>query len=108
MLAALAVCWRRHVEGGAAVEEADRFEGEADVVYRHDRPVLYAGDMVLADGVPEDHVGVLNRAVGLCPGGESCSTGVLVGIVTARVTLLGTVGRDPEVLRCKACTLEEA
>jgi hypothetical protein len=69
MFATLSMCGRRHIEGGATIEKAVGFKGKPEVVHGHDRPILYAGDVVLTDGVPEDHVGVLNRTVGLGPGG---------------------------------------
>src|SRR6266568_728369 len=58
--------------------------------------------------VPEHHVGVLDRAVGLSPCRKSCSTCMLVRIVSGRVTLCWVVGGDPEVFRNKPCTLTNA
>ena len=43
----------RHVERRVAVEEADGLEHEADRGHRHHRPVLGAGDVVRAEGVPD-------------------------------------------------------
>src|SRR3712207_8339173 len=50
---------------GVAVEEAHGLEVEADVADRHDRPVLGAHDVMGAEGVPDDHVLVLEGPVGL-------------------------------------------
>src|SRR4051794_2668743 len=47
----------RDVEGGVAVEEADRLEHEAGVVHRHDRPVLRPRDVGETERVPDDDVG---------------------------------------------------
>src|SRR6185312_6009097 len=51
----------RQVQGRAGVEEAERPEGEADPIDRHDRPVLGPRDVMAAQGVPEHDVGVLDR-----------------------------------------------
>src|SRR5438045_2475130 len=42
----------RHVQGRVGVEEAERPEGEADPLDRHDRPVLVPPDRVAGDSVP--------------------------------------------------------
>src|SRR4051812_43765004 len=55
---------RWHVQGGVAVEEADRLEHEAGVVDRHDRPVLRAGHVGEPEGVPEHDVLAVEVAVG--------------------------------------------
>ena len=52
------------VEGGVAVEEPDGLEGEAGGLDRHDRPVLGAGEVGGAEGVPDDDVLAVDRPVG--------------------------------------------
>src|SRR3712207_9491797 len=54
---------RRDVEGGVAVEEADRLEPEAGVVDGHDRPALGAGAGGECEGVADDEGGPLHPAV---------------------------------------------
>src|ERR1700730_7121681 len=51
------------VEHRVAVEEPERLEVETDPGDRHDRPVLRSYDVVGAEGVPHDEVGVLDRPV---------------------------------------------
>jgi group II intron reverse transcriptase/maturase len=60
----------------------------AQDVMRH-RPILGPGDVVTAHGVPEHHIGILDRAVGLGPVGQSRDAGVLVRVVARRVPLAG-------------------
>src|SRR5215831_10344550 len=49
----------RQVQSRVGVEEAERPEGEADPLDRHDRPVLGPRDVMAAEGVPQHDVGVL-------------------------------------------------
>jgi MFS family permease len=89
------VAWR-DVQGGIAVEEAERLEPERDDVRGHHRPVLRAGDVVQAKHVPEHHVGVLDGPVGLGPGGQARIVLGLDGEVAAGPALVRTVRRHPE------------
>src|SRR6266542_6242781 len=61
-LSAVAVGRRGHVQGRVLVEETEGLEGEADILDGHDRPVLGPGHVIHAEGVPDDHVGVLEGA----------------------------------------------
>ncbi len=97
----------RHIESRVALEEADRFEREADVGYRHDGPFFRARNVMYIHDIPEDDIGVLDRTIRLCPGGQSAATRMLIGIIARRVALLGRVRRHPEVLVNKACTFED-
>ena len=98
----------RHIEGRVAVEEPGGLEMEAEVFGRHDRPVFRAGDMGVAEGVPDHEVGTIKRAVlrnelgqtGAADGFSTCS-GVLLpsggpkaffgahGVTTERFLLVG-------------------
>ena len=48
----------RYVETRIAVEKPDRLQMETDRPNRHHRPILRPDDVVRAEGVPHDHVGV--------------------------------------------------
>src|ERR1700759_3827140 len=85
--AALAGVGRGDVEGRIPGEEAPGLEGEAEAGYRHDGPVLGAGDVVVDHRVPDDQVGVGDRAVGLGPDGEAVGPRVLVGELARGVAL---------------------
>src|SRR3954453_3479745 len=82
---------RGDVEGWVLVEEADRLEGEAGVLDGHHRPVLRAGDMVDAERVPGDAVGVLDRAVAGRVRGQPLAAGRQVRVASG-AGLLGRVG----------------
>src|SRR5499427_7445139 len=60
----MAVLGHRYVQGRVAVEEPDRLQVEADVMGRHDGPVLRPHDVVGAEHVPDDQVRVLQRPIG--------------------------------------------
>src|SRR6266536_988621 len=85
-----------HVERGIAVEEADRLEPERDRVDGHHRPVLWPGDVVDAEHVPQHHVGVLDRPVPRGPDGQALIALALRAELTARPALVRMVGGDPE------------
>ena len=53
---------RRGIEGGVAVEEADRLEHEPCAVHGHDRPVLRPREVRQAEGVPHHDVGAVDVA----------------------------------------------
>src|SRR5688500_884707 len=63
---------------GVGGEEARGLEREADVGRRHHGVVLRAGDVGVAEGVPEDDVGLFDRAVGLGPAAQAVATSALV------------------------------
>ena len=66
-----------------------------DVRDRHHRPVLRPDDVVGAERVPEHHVGVLGRAVGLLVARHAVAAGVLVRVVAGRVALGRVVAPSP-------------
>src|SRR5579884_4393482 len=94
-----------HVEGGVAIEKACRFEVEADALYRHNRPVFGAHDMVGAEGVPDNQVGLLQRAVLLDVGRQAIAARLLIRVVTGGVALRRVVGRYPEMGAREAAAL---
>src|SRR3954471_22097739 len=87
----------RCVECGIAVEEADRLELEAGVVDGHDRPVLRAGEVGEAEGVPQDHVLPVQRAVTGDERLQAPGAGALVDDLAGGPLLSGVVLRDPQV-----------
>src|SRR5581483_10387415 len=76
-----------HVEGGIAIEEADRDEAEAGVLHRHDRPILGARQVGHAEGVPHHDVGVDDLAILGRPFWQSGPADMLIGVVTGRAAL---------------------
>src|ERR1700751_3756058 len=87
-----------NVEPGVAVEEADRLEHEADLLHRHHRPVLWAGDVQHPEHVPEDDVIVDDSAVGRLVLDKAATPTVLVGVVTGGETLAPAVVGHPQVV----------
>lgn len=81
----------RHVERRAPVEEPVRLQHEPERHRWHDRPVLGAHHMMGAERVPDDDLGVLQRAVGGGVGRQAGPARVLVRIVAGRVALGGIV-----------------
>ena len=79
---------RRHVVGRVAGEEAVGLEHEADVGGRHHRVVFRARDVGVAEGVPEDDVGVLDRAILLGPADQAVAAPALVGIVARAIAFV--------------------
>ena len=64
------------VQGRVAVEGAERLEPERDDVRGHDRPVLWAGDVVDTEHVPEDWpvIPALRVATADCLAYRACAT----------------------------------
>ena len=58
---------RWYVVGRVFVEEVDGFEHKSEVAGGHDWPVFGAGDVEIAEGVPDDDIGVGDRAIGFRP-----------------------------------------
>src|SRR5438105_11120553 len=90
--------WRRHIQGWIAIKEANGLKHEPNIAHRHHRPVLQPSNVSDPQGVPEDHVCVLDTPVGLTPCGQTCTTGVLVGILPRGKAFLRVIGSDPEIL----------
>src|SRR5215831_19978743 len=88
----------RHVQGRVDAEEAERPEGEADPLDRHDRPVLRPWDVMAAQRVPKHDVGVLDRPVRLGPFREPRPAGMLVGVIPGGEPLARGERRHPQVL----------
>ncbi len=59
----------------------------------------------MAEGVPEDQVGIRDVAISLNPGGESCAAGALIGVITGSELLVWMVRCDPDVMVYEAGTL---
>src|SRR5690348_12061103 len=87
--AMLAMCCNgiRHIKSWIALKEADWFEHEPDVGNRHDGPFLQTRNMMHVHDVPQDDIGVLDRAVRLGPRRQPKAAGMLIGIVACRVAL---------------------
>ena len=60
--------------------------------------------MVFSHHIPDNHVGVLNRAICRRPPWQPRTTGVLIWIVPGRILLIGMIGCHPEMLGNKVCT----
>ena len=88
------------------MKEAKRGKLESGTMHRHHRPILSSGNVMHPYRVPEHHVGVLDRAVGLSPCRKSCSTSMLVRIVSGRVTLRRVIRSGPQVFGSEGSTLE--
>jgi hypothetical protein len=88
----------RDVEAGVAIEEADGLEHEADRGHWHHRPVLGPDDMVRAEGVPDDEIGVLERGVVLHVARQPGPARMLIRLLARRVPLSGIVAGHPHVL----------
>lgn len=86
---------RRDVKGWVAIEETQRLQTETEGGDRHHRPFLGAWDVVHADRIPDNHIGVLDGAVRLRPFRQSGAPGVLVRIIASGVSLSGMIRRDP-------------
>jgi hypothetical protein len=56
--------------------------------------------------VPEHHIGILDRAVGLCPCRQPRSASMLVRIISRGVSFRRVVGSDPEMFRGEISSLE--
>ena len=54
--------------------------------------------MRVAEGVPEDDVGVRDSAIGVGPAAKPVAALTLVGIVSSGVTFFFAIGRDPYVI----------
>src|SRR5215471_12409456 len=78
---------RRHVERRVAVEEANRLQREAGGGDLHHRPVLRGGDVVGAEAVPEDDVGVFQIAICRDVAREAGAPRVLVRVVAGGIPL---------------------
>src|SRR6266699_4117400 len=74
----------------------------------HHRPILYPWDMLHINVVPQGEDGVLNRTVCRCPGKQSCTSRMLVWIITRRITLLGMVWGYPEMMPGESGALHDA
>lgn len=66
------VAAHRYVQGGVGIEEAEGLEEEAQMLSRHDWPVLNAGDVGHPKGVP-DHTVSLHQVPVLHQMGRSLS-----------------------------------
>src|SRR5436190_2225312 len=82
-------CGWRDVHCRVVVEEPGRTQREPDSDHGHDRPVLGTDDVLRAERVPDDEVGVLERPVWLDVLRQSGAAGVLVRVLARRVHLLG-------------------
>src|SRR5882757_2581738 len=92
------------VESWVAVEEPDGFESEADVVDRHDRPVLRPRGVRRPERVPQDDIGVDQVAILFGPHREPHRARVQIRIVAGRVQLVGGKSRHPHRVAGKAST----
>jgi hypothetical protein len=90
---------RGNVKGRIAVEEADRSEGEAAIFDRHHRPVLRAGEVDSAEGVPHDDILAIDRPILGYELRQPSATGVLVDQISGRKPLGRVVASDPWTLR---------
>src|SRR5712691_2931800 len=95
----------RHVESRAASEKANRFQGEAKHLHRHDRPILWPNDMVGSKGIPYDDVDPLQGAVLLHVGWQPIPAPLLVRVVPGSIALSWVVRGDPQVTAHKAPSL---
>src|SRR6266568_2582030 len=95
----------RHVESRVASEKANRFQGEAKHLHRHDRPILWPNDMIGSKGIPYDYVGPHQRAILLHVGWQPIPTPLLVWVVSRSIALSWVVRGDPQVIAHKAPSL---
>src|ERR1700675_4328273 len=64
----------------------------------HDRPIFGAGDVVEAERVPGDDVGVFDGAIGFGPGGQSVVAFAFGGIDAGGEALVLLIRCDPELM----------
>ena len=96
----LTQCWltqRRVVQSRVACEEPARDEPEADRVHRHHRPILRADHVIGAERVPEHHVGIDQRTVGLDVTGQPAAADRLVRVVAGGEHLVAVVRGHPQL-----------
>ena len=89
---------RRHVQGRVSVEKAHRQKIESSVHYRHHRPVLGARNVVMAQGIPNYDVSIVNCSILLGPLRKSRAPRMLIGVWSGSAHLIGLEWSDPEVL----------
>ncbi len=80
------------------VEEVHGADEEVVPHGGHDGPVFDADDVMEAEGVPGDEVGVFEGAVGPGPGGEAFEAFARGDVDSGGVALVGVVGGDPELV----------
>ena len=97
---------RRQVHRRVPVEEAVRAQHESDLVYRHDGPILRAGDMRVPERIPHDQIGVGDGPVCCGPHRQSVAACALVGVVSRGITLITPIRRHPQVLLEKSRPLD--
>ncbi len=99
---------RRHIQSGVAIEEAYRLQREPNVRHRHNRPVFGTDDVVSAESIPDDDIGILERAIGPCVGGQPGAACVLLRVITRGETFARIVASDPEMIGDEATALDHA
>ena len=88
-----------HVVRRVLVKEADRYQCEARVFDRHNRPVLRSRHVRDAVRVPDDHVRVLDGPVCRSVGRQARAARMAVGKrAGASVNLIGRVWCHPQVV----------
>lgn len=57
----------RDIHGWVGSEKADGFQRKSRIGDGHDRPVFGAGNVMVAKGIPDDDIGIFDRAIALGP-----------------------------------------
>src|SRR4051794_10406312 len=79
-------------------EKSGGLEHEPDIRGRHDGVIFRPWEMRVAEGVPEDQVGVFDRTVLSGPAAETVAAAALIGIVAAGKAFIGMVRRHPNMM----------
>src|SRR5216684_4083161 len=70
----------------------------------HDRKVLRVGHMMKSHGVPQDNVGIFDRAICAGPGRQPIASFALHRIIARRIALIFAEGCNPELIVGEAGT----
>ena len=98
----------RYVQGRVMIEKSHGLQAEPSVHDRHYRPVLRAGHVVMAKGIPDDNIRVFNVPVGLGPFRQPGASRVLIRVRSGGAHLVRTVRGNPQVLSNKSRPLGDA
>src|SRR5258708_29567470 len=88
----------RQGEGGVLIKEGDGSDKEVVPECGHDRPVFQANNMMKAERVPADDVGVLDGAIGRSPCGKTFMTLAAGDVGAGGVEFIGMIGCDPHLM----------
>ena len=95
---------RRQVVSRIAIKKTYWLEKKSNVVRRHHGIVFGAGNVGVAEGVPQHHIGIFDRAIGLHPGGKAVIGQALIRKIAGGEVLVFSVGSDPDMMIHEAGT----